>query len=96
MHHKRRKPKNARAGCLLCKPHKANGVGEIKKTVQERRQPPIEKLLQEHYDRWRGFGFFENSWDGYYEDDVYWDDDTMAKHETARGRYSFGGRRDGS
>lgn len=25
MHHKRKKPKNARAGCLLCKPHKANG-----------------------------------------------------------------------
>jgi hypothetical protein len=24
-HHKRRKPKNARAGCLLCKPHKSNG-----------------------------------------------------------------------
>ena len=25
MHHKRRRPKNRRAGCLLCKPHKANG-----------------------------------------------------------------------
>ena len=25
MHHKRRRPKAARAGCLLCKPHKANG-----------------------------------------------------------------------
>ena len=24
-HHKRRKPKNARSGCLLCKPWKANG-----------------------------------------------------------------------
>ena len=24
--HKRRKPKSARSGCLLCKPHKANGV----------------------------------------------------------------------
>jgi len=23
-HHKRRRPKNARAGCLFCKPHKAN------------------------------------------------------------------------
>ena len=23
--HKRRRPKNARAGCLLCKPWKANG-----------------------------------------------------------------------
>lgn len=26
MHHKRGKPKNARAGCLLCKPNKANGA----------------------------------------------------------------------
>lgn len=25
MHHKRKKPKSARVGCLLCKPHKANG-----------------------------------------------------------------------
>lgn len=24
--HKRRKAKNQRAGCLMCKPHKANGV----------------------------------------------------------------------
>lgn len=25
MHHKRKRPKSTRAGCLLCKPHKANG-----------------------------------------------------------------------
>lgn len=25
MHHERKRPKSARAGCLLCKPHKANG-----------------------------------------------------------------------
>lgn len=25
MHHKRGKPKNSRAGCLMCKPWKANG-----------------------------------------------------------------------
>jgi hypothetical protein len=25
MHFKRKRPKSARAGCLLCKPHKANG-----------------------------------------------------------------------
>jgi len=24
-HHKRRRPKNVRAGCLLCKPHKMSG-----------------------------------------------------------------------
>jgi hypothetical protein len=27
MHHKRGKPKRARAGCKLCKPHKQNGQG---------------------------------------------------------------------
>jgi len=26
-HHKRRRPKNRRAGCLLCKPWKVNGAG---------------------------------------------------------------------
>lgn len=26
MNHKRKKPKNARAGCLMCKPHKMNGA----------------------------------------------------------------------
>ena len=26
MHHKRKRPKNARAGCLMCKPHKGNGM----------------------------------------------------------------------
>jgi hypothetical protein len=26
MHFKRKRPKNRRAGCLLCKPHKANGA----------------------------------------------------------------------
>lgn len=25
-HHKRRRPKSARAGCLLCKPHKRQGA----------------------------------------------------------------------
>ena len=46
-HHKRRKPKNARAGCLLCKPHKANGCSgshaaqtrqELRARVSEREQ----------------------------------------------------------
>lgn len=25
-HHKRKRPKNRRAGCLMCKPHKANNA----------------------------------------------------------------------
>lgn len=28
MHHKRKRPKNRRAGCLLCKPWKMNGYGK--------------------------------------------------------------------
>jgi len=35
MNHKRGRCKNRRAGCLLCKPHKANGAD--RRTVQERR-----------------------------------------------------------
>lgn len=30
MHHKRGKPKKARAGCLMCKPNKANGWPKLK------------------------------------------------------------------
>ena len=26
MHHKRKRAKNARSGCLMCKPHKGNGM----------------------------------------------------------------------
>lgn len=39
MHHKRKRPKNSRAGCLLCKPWKANrikGTGDAR-PMQERR-----------------------------------------------------------
>lgn len=36
MNHKRGKPKNARAGCLLCKPHKANGSGGLRLKVSKR------------------------------------------------------------
>jgi hypothetical protein len=36
-HHKRKRPKNRRAGCLLCKWHKANGTKGTKsaQTLQE-------------------------------------------------------------
>lgn len=33
MHFKRRRPKNRRAGCLMCKPHKGNGA---RKTIKIR------------------------------------------------------------
>ena len=31
MNHKRKRPKNRRAGCLLCKPHKANHVKGVRR-----------------------------------------------------------------
>jgi hypothetical protein len=30
MHHKRHRPKNARSGCLMCKPWKANGASKTR------------------------------------------------------------------
>ena len=38
MNHKRGRPKNRRAGCLMCKPWKANHAkGEARQTLAERR-----------------------------------------------------------
>jgi len=31
MHHKRKRPKNSRAGCLMCKPWKVNGFATERK-----------------------------------------------------------------
>lgn len=31
MHHKRKRPKNRRAGCLMCKPWKVNGFATERK-----------------------------------------------------------------
>jgi radical SAM superfamily enzyme len=38
-HHKRRRPKKRRAGCLFCKPHKGNGTkgSRAAQTLQEQR-----------------------------------------------------------
>lgn len=41
MHHKRKRPKNLRAGCLWCKPHKANHAarrGETDKLAVRRKE----------------------------------------------------------
>jgi len=35
MNHKRGRPKNRRAGCLLCKPHKMNGAGGLKDKIHK-------------------------------------------------------------
>lgn len=36
MNHKRGRPKNRRAGCLFCKPHKANGAKHIARPSERR------------------------------------------------------------
>ena len=34
-HHKRKRPKSRRAGCLLCKPHKMNGYCAAHKNMRQ-------------------------------------------------------------
>lgn len=34
MHHKRKRPKNVRSGCLMCKPHKMNGFCAAHKNMR--------------------------------------------------------------
>jgi hypothetical protein len=59
-HHKRRKPKNKRAGCLWCKPHKHQRAKDCfdSKTVQEKRElqdelpPPARKSRKKNTRRW--------------------------------------------
>jgi len=52
-HHKRHRPKNRRAGCLMCKPHKMNGArtrgfcGSDPLGVQRQLQQSIAALARE-------------------------------------------------
>jgi hypothetical protein len=36
MHHKRKRPKARRAGCLLCKPHKLNAYKTAQRQAERR------------------------------------------------------------
>ena len=47
--HKRKRPKNRRAGCLLCKPHKANGVNE--ETHSNKKKLEAEKDWKDGYNK---------------------------------------------
>lgn len=42
MNHKRGRPKNQRAGCLMCKPHKMNGAKDVE-TIQEKAAEEVER-----------------------------------------------------
>jgi hypothetical protein len=39
-HHKRKRPKNQRNGCLMCKPHKMNGA-------KDKEKPAVKRKIQE-------------------------------------------------
>ena len=45
MNFKRRKPKNKRAGCLMCKPHKMNGVKAPTKIRGIKARVRVEKVF---------------------------------------------------
>jgi len=48
--HKRGKPKNSRAGCLMCKPHKANGAKDKEKaSVKRKLQEDVEEEVEEEF-----------------------------------------------
>lgn len=52
MHHKRHRPKNRRAGCLLCKGHKANGAKRRERaSVVRRTQDPVPRPHEATVDR---------------------------------------------
>ena len=50
-HHKRGRPKNRRAGCLMCKPWKANGV----KKRGDVSSPPMMDLGRTWKQEWRAW-----------------------------------------
>jgi hypothetical protein len=43
-HFKRKRPKSRRAGCLLCKPHKANGLKGSVRALKPRDRREKERL----------------------------------------------------
>lgn len=45
--HKRKGPKSTRAGCLMCKPHKRQGVNAPSRQEQRARDVEAEALRQE-------------------------------------------------
>jgi hypothetical protein len=53
-HFKRSGPKNSRSGCLMCKPHKANGVGReadpiaVRRAIQDDEDRPVPNALPDN------------------------------------------------
>jgi hypothetical protein len=53
VNHKRGRPKNRRAGCLFCKPHKANGAKNRELPRDVRRTEP--RRTTDHDDEYAGY-----------------------------------------
>ena len=51
MHHKRRGPKSTRAGCMLCKPHKRQGVRRAVKVKGEAGRRDLRAPANRHDER---------------------------------------------
>lgn len=49
-HHKRRRPKSQRAGCLLCKPYKANWMKDSRHALKPRDRRERERLDAQEAD----------------------------------------------
>ena len=49
MNHKRRRPKNRRAGCLLCKPHKMNGLKNARHMLRRQELRHLERAKDADY-----------------------------------------------
>ena len=85
---KRKRPKNARSGCLLCKGHKMNGYGPRSRTLQERRQPSVASLWADYYydnDVFKKDSCADGEWEWFIPGD-----EILDKHEVSDGRFSFG------
>ncbi len=49
-HFKRKRPKSRRAGCLLCKPHKANWLKDSLHALKPRDRRELERIESEEAD----------------------------------------------
>lgn len=49
-HHKRRRPKSRRAGCLLCKPYKANWMKDSRHALKPRDRRELDRLDAQEAD----------------------------------------------
>lgn len=61
MHHKRKRPKSRRSGCLLCKPHKHQGWSKDKRLLprdhrQAERYPGCGRCTVVDCEGWCGVG----------------------------------------